>query len=332
MTNGSDVETVRRGSGRISLTLGIALIVVFEIGLFADVAFRDGALVPHQDLPGPDGVVPEIARWIAVNMTPLCWTAYLLLMDGLLAGIAAGRRARGTADTAAIRARPVRFLVCFLASIPIWLVFDGINFGFIMAWDYHGLPDNLLHRHIAYFFAFGAICPAMFLTAELLIGLRLVRLRGLVVRIGPRVQIAMMIAGLLAGLFPILVRDPIGSLTLWLAFWFLLDPINHRLGAPSLIGDWAQGRWTRTVALMLAGLICGFLWEFWNYWATAKWTYDLPFLGPAEAFTYFEMPVIGLVGFLPFALECWVMFQTVVLVLRRLGLRRVENLPDKAVL
>lgn len=332
MIRGTNADHRQKRSGRATLTLGVALIALFELAVLADVAFRNGAVVPYQGLPAPEGAIEHIARWIAGNMTPLCWTAFLLLLDGLLIRVAGRDRAPGAANSAAIRSRPLRFAICFLTSIPIWLVFDGINFGFINAWDYHGLPDNVLHRRIAYFFAFGAICPAMFLTAELLIGLRLFRLQGPVVRIGPRLRVAMMIAGLLAGLFPILVREPIGSLTLWLAFWFLLDPINHRLGAPSLIGDWAQGRWTRTLALMLAGLICGFLWEFWNYWATAKWTYDLPFLGAAESVRYFEMPVIGLLGFLPFALECWVMFQSVVLILRRIGLRRIEALPDDAIL
>jgi hypothetical protein len=78
---------------------------------------------------------------------------------------------------------------------------------------------------------------------------------------------------------------------------------------------------------MLAGLVCGLLWEFWNYWAAAKWTYNLPFLGSLEHVRYFEMPVLGLLGFLPFGPSCWVMFQLVVAIAGRLGLR-VEPLPS----
>jgi hypothetical protein len=128
--------------------------------------------------------------------------------------------------------------------------------------------------------------------------------------------------------FPMVVRDPLGTLTLWLAWIFVFDPINHRLGAPSLIGDWRAGRPGRTLALMAGGATCAFLWEFWNYWAAAKWTYHLPFLGAFEEVRYFEMPLPGLLGFAPFALECWVLFQTVVLALDRLGLRLAEPLPD----
>jgi len=63
-----------------------------------------------------------------------------------------------------------------------------------------------------------------------------------------------------------------GEGTLWLAWSFFLDPTNRRVGAPSLLADWAAGKWGRTLALMAAGATCGFLWEFWNCWAAAKWT------------------------------------------------------------
>jgi len=40
---------------------------------------------------------------------------------------------------------------------------------------------------------------------------------------------------------------------------------------------------------------------------------------------YFEMPVPGLLGFIPFGLECWVMWQTIRIPLGGL----VEPLPDE---
>ena len=126
----------------------------------------------------------------------------------------------------------------------------------------------------------------------------------------------------------LLARDPLSNFTLWTGLIYLLDPVNAKLGAPSVIRDWQHGRWGRTVALAAAGLTCGLLWEFWNYWAIAKWTYDLPFLGPMESVRYFEMPLPGLLGFIPFAGECWVMLNTIIAVLDRLGLRMAERLPD----
>ena len=41
------------------------------------------------------------------------------------------------------------------------------------------------------------------------------------------------------------------------------------------------------------------------------------------------MPWIGFLGFLPFAIECWVALNTVLVVLARLGLRVAEPLPDE---
>jgi hypothetical protein len=43
---------------------------------------------------------------------------------------------------------------------------------------------------------------------------------------------------------------------------------------------------------------------------------------------YFEMPLLGFLGFLPFAVECWVMLQLLLGLTQRLKLRLAEPLPD----
>jgi hypothetical protein len=88
--------------------------------------------------------------------------------------------------------------------------------------------------------------------------------------------------------------------------------------------DWQHGWYGRTLACFGGGLLCGFLWEFWNYWALSKWVYHLPFLGSLENYRYFEMPLMGLIGFLPFGIECWVMWQLIRIPFDGL----VEELPD----
>ncbi len=312
-----------------TLYLGLGAIAIIEALLFIDVRLRDGAIVPGDALAEPVGLLGEIARWTAVNMAALCWVAYLVALDGLLTLIAARRGRGGESDGSPIRRRPRRFLLCFLVSVPIWLFFDWINFSFIHAWDYHGLAQNLAARWTGYFFAFGAICPAMFLTAEVFRQLGLDPQRGPILVIPGPLQAGFVMLGLALLALPFALRDPLANFGLWLALCFLLDPINRRLGAPSLIADWAAGRWGRTLSLMAAGFACGLLWEFWNYWAVAKWTYSLPFLGALEEIRYFEMPVLGLSGFLPFALECWILFQTLALVARKLAPRVIEPLPDR---
>lgn len=310
-----------------TLVLGLGVILACELMLLVDVALRGGAVAPHQDVPALDGPVQVAARWAAQNVTPICWTGFLLVMDGILTWQSRHRCPAGTPSP--VRSRPARFALCFLASVPIWLVFDWINFSFMDAWRYHGLPESTVHRFIGYFLAFGAISPAMFLVAEWYQRLGLRWLPGRAISIGRRMQAAAVAAGAWMIIFPMIVQASAGTLTLWLGWFLLLDPINRWFGAPSLIADWQAGRWGRTVALGAGGATCGLLWEFWNYWATAKWTYNLPFLGPLEGYRYFEMPLLGLLGFPPFALECWVMFQSVVLVLDRLGLGLAEPLPDR---
>lgn len=313
----------------VTLFLGLGLIIGCEILLAIDVTRREAAVLKSQAevalLPTPDSALQSLARRVAIDMTPLCWVGYLLVADGLLAGF---RRRSASQPGSPLRTRPRRFAFAFVTSVGVWLFFDWVNFSFIHAWTYHGLPTNLPHEYVAKFIAFGAISPAIFLTAELYqqLGLRRVRLPAL--RIGQAWRVGAFVAGLGLLVFPFVVQQPIGCLTLWVSLIFVLDPVNAWAGAPSLLRDWQAGRWGRTVALMAGGATCGILWEFWNYWAIAKWTYDLPFLGPLESYRAFEMPWPGFVGFLPFALECWVAFQAFVVGARALGLRFVEPLPD----
>ncbi|MHC4107188.1 MAG: hypothetical protein ACYSTY_03785 [Planctomycetota bacterium] len=323
-----------------TLLLGLGTILVAEALLVVDLWMRGWATMPPAlEPPPPEGFWAVFGRWVAVNITPICWVGLLLLLDGLLE-----LTRFGAADGSPARRRPRRFLVCFLASVVIWLFFDWVNFRFIDAWQYHGLPGHIVHRYTGYFFAFGAIVPAMLLTAEVYQRLGLRRCRGGGLRIGPRVQRVLFMVGVGLIALPFVVRKPVATFGLWLGIIFLLEPLNLRLAARlgrssmrgaehdgTLIGDWQAGRWGRTLALLAAGLTCGFLWEFWNYWAAAKWTYDLPFLGALEKYRLFEMPLIGYSGFPPFALECWVAFQTIALALGNLTGRRrlIEPLPDE---
>ena len=56
---------------------------------------------------------------------------------------------------------------------------------------------------------------------------------------------------------------------------------------------------------MLAGITLGFLWEFWNYWAAVKWTYNIPYVGFLKVF---EMPILGYIGYPAFALSLYAIY------------------------
>jgi hypothetical protein len=91
----------------------------------------------------------------------------------------------------------------------------------------------------------------------------------------------------------------------WLGFIFLLDPVNDRLGEESLARGLRAGQYDRLKNLVWSGLLCGLLWEFWNYWARAKWHYTVPIM---EQVKVFEMPLPGYLGFPAFAVECFTMY------------------------
>ena len=310
-------------TGVVTLLAGAAILIVAHGLLVVDVSLREGAVVPTEPLAVPDGPLGRVARWVAVHFTATVWTGYLVLMDGVLAVMGA----RGLGGGSPVRRRPWRFIFCLAVSVPIWLWFDWTNFGFLQAWDYHGLPEGRVHRWMMDIIAFAAICPAMFLMAEVIRGLRGEGSR--TARLRVRLPVAAQLAAGAALLgFPYVVQAPLGTLTMFLAWLFLLDPVNRRLGGPSITADWGAGRWLRTGCLAGGATLCGLLWESWNYWAAAKWTYDLPFLGPLEAVRLFEMPVLGFAGYPAFGVECWVMFQTCCLLARKVApMLRLEPLP-----
>ena len=156
---------------------------------------------------------------------------------------------------------------------------------------------------------------------------------GLAVTLWKRnIYLSSFVFGLCINIWAIVIGDPVGCMTLWVGLFFLADPVSHWLGGPSIITDWREGRWGRFLALFAGGILCGLLWEFWNYWAITKWTYHLDFIGSIQQYKYFEMPWVGFLGFLPFAIECWAVLNVIIALGTKLHLRVAEPLPtDDAV-
>jgi hypothetical protein len=232
--------------------------------------------------------------------TAIAWTGYILFVDALLV------RRRGTSW---IRDHPREVLFLAIASIPLWVVFEFFNL-YIENWHYEGLPRNLFWRYVGYGWAFATIWPAVFETGELVASLRRAPHPPPPPRVRPiglsgAVAIA---AGAAMLAWPLVWPSPYLAAPVWLGFIFLLDPINARLGGESLTNDLGAGRTDRLVNLAAAGLVCGILWEFWNYWAGARWIYTVPILPEIRVF---EMPLLGYGGFPPFAVECFTMYVTV---------------------
>jgi hypothetical protein len=181
-------------------------------------------------------------------------------------------------------------------------------------------------KFLGYFFAFATIVPGMLLSGQVLLNFGVFNwARSRSWRMPRWAKWVALLAGVAMIAWPLMSANPVTNLTLWTSLVFLLDPINQKFGRPSMFRDWQNGWYGRTLAAFTGGLICGLLWEFWNYWALTKWTYHLPFLGSWEHIRYFEMPLPGLLGFIPFGMECWVMWQTMRMALDGLA----EGLPDE---
>ena len=235
--------------------------------------------------------------------TPIVWTGYILFIDALV------YRLKGRSLLMSDRRE---FLILAVISIACWWLFEFYNAPRFwnskleLWWHYHNLEPNLFLRRAGYDWAFATIFPAMFETAELFTAVLFKpRRSSLTMKFPKPLLLVMILAGVVGVVGPLVFLSEWWAPIVWLSFILLLDPINAWRGSPSITGDLSRGDWRRLWSLLAGGLICGFLWEFWNYWALAKWTYTVPYFGSIKIF---EMPVLGYLGFPPFAVECWVMY------------------------
>jgi len=238
--------------------------------------------------------------------TPIVWTGYILFVDGLVAA---------RTGESFLTTRRVQFSLVCLASVGCWWLFELYNAPRFwrggedlrgLWWQYHNLEPNLFLRRLGYDWAFATIFPALFLTSELF---RASLFRGLMgrrpFRLSEGQRHVLITAGAVSVTLPLLVVSAWLVPLVWVGYALLLEPINYRRGAPSWLREIEGGDYRTLASLLMSGLVCGFLWEFWNYWALAKWTYTVPY---GEGVKLFEMPLLGYLGFPSFALETFAMY------------------------
>lgn len=227
---------------------------------------------------------------------PFAWYGYILLVDSVVFKLK---------GHSLIVNRPKEFLLMLPWSVLVWLVFEVYNI-FIQNWRYVGLPQSFLVNLLGYTISFATVLPGIFETTDLIEALGI--FQGSSTKrwlITPKLLYLSLGIGIMSLILPFLFPKYTFPLV-WGSFVFFLDPINYWMGEKSLLRDLENGRLTKIYSLLLAGLVCGFLWEFWNYWAGSKWVYTVPFVG--DFLKVFEMPLLGFLGFPPFALECYVMY------------------------
>jgi hypothetical protein len=255
---------------------------------------------------------------VATYFTPIAWICYILLADAAVLAITGCSR---------LHDEPRRFAGVALLSIPLWLVFEAYNQR-LENWMYVGVPVNWAAGLLGYGWSFATITPGIFETADLVEAFGWFK-RARPISFSKGTELGMALFGLICLVLPLMLPRHTASYLfalVWIGFVFLLDPINHRLRLPSLLGDLSAGRRSRLYSLLISGWVCGWLWEFWNYWAAAKWHYIFPM---GQRWKIFEMPAPGYLGFLPFALECFTMYVTASWVIGRAEWPSMEQIRNR---
>jgi hypothetical protein len=304
-----------RDSFSLPAFLLLAVLIIVPALLFDDRVIRHRKTLPADPPPakrfpwwGWAGVALGLAAWVLAwtrfewfapwqrhTFTPL-WLAYILIINGLTY-----RRSGGCLLTHL----PGFFLLLFPLSAAFWWFFEWLN-RFAQNWYYAGIGQFSAGEYILFAtLSFSTVLPAVLSTTEWLevsprtaAGLdRYAIVKLARPKLAASVALAVGTLGLaLVGVWP----DYLFPL-LWVAPLAVLTAARVFLGRPTVFSRLAAGDWRRLYRLAVAGLICGFCWEMWNFFSLAKWHYDVPLVGRAHLF---EMPVLGYAGYLPFGWEC----------------------------
>ena len=231
----------------------------------------------------------------------LAWYPTILILDAA--------QARRSGEYYLIT-RP-RFALSMLGwSAVLWFFFELVNFR-VANWYYVFLPHARPLRWLGITVAFATVIPAIFLAERWLAGRS--------VWSGARWPTFTVTRRTLRGLFLTGIIFAALSLAwpklffpvIWGALTLLLEPWNYKRDPRrSLLGDLSMGRPGRLLRFLVGGMAIGFLWEMYNIESRTKWIYTVPGL---ENLKLFEMPLLGFLGFPVFALDCFVVYQSLVL-------------------
>lgn len=213
------------------------------------------------------------------------WWSYIIFLDALLTF---------KKKTFLIVNRRLPSLI--LISCGFWCIFEIINLR-IQNWFYINLPVEVYRRYAGYLLSYGTVIPAIYITKELIFTLfGEIKAKPFHIKNYPLYSISL---GILTILLTCLFPAYFFPLT-WIFFALIFDGYNYVRGHASFMKDFERGSMGNFIAAMISGLICGLLWEIWNYWSISKWIYSVPLFEDSKIF---EMPIPGYIGFLVFGLE-----------------------------
>ena len=231
--------------------------------------------------------VEPLATW----SYDLSWWSTIVLLDALVFL----RRGAST-----LVSRPRSFLGLALASACYWLLYECANVR-LANWYYAGIPPDPWTRSVGVLVSFATVLPGVLaIHAALAPRSEPARSSSELPRPSRGLRRAFTAAGWAFLVLPLLVPRVFFPL-IWGPAFLLLEPWLASRDDRSLLGRWLAGDRGPLLRMLLAGAIAGFLWESWNSSSPAKWIYTVPFFEDSKLF---EMPYLGFVGFVPFALGC----------------------------
>ena len=237
---------------------------------------------------------PWFAAW-QPHTFPLLWGAFILVANALTL------RRTGSCP---MTGRPGYFAALFPTSAAFWWCFEYLN-RFVQNWHYSGSDYPPATYFLLATLSFATVLPAVLSVRAWLASFPRVHavLRGRrlpAAALTPAAAKGALAAGgaglLLAGAAP-----NYGFPFLWLSPLVIVAAFQVREGHCPMLEAARRGAWGSLAAAVLAGLVCGFFWEMWNYYSLARWCYTVPFV---DRWHLFEMPLLGYAGYLPFGLEC----------------------------
>jgi hypothetical protein len=239
------------------------------------------------------------------------WLGYIVTADGILFA----RR-----GTSLLRSGWPKVGRLFASSAVVWWSFEAFNLR-VANWQYLQVaPVSTAQFILQATLDFSTVLPAIFVTTMVLETFVPMKRSTQSSRIGNKALFGWIAVGLVTLTLP-LVWPAIFYPLIWGCLFFIFDPINARAGRPSLLISARQKLWHPIVLLGTAGLICGFFWEMWNSLSLPKWIYSIPGIPQQRLF---EMPLLGYLGYMPFAFECFAIYTFVLMVV---GDSRGKELP-----
>ncbi len=234
------------------------------------------------------------------------WLGYSLFVDALV---------YYRKGTSLLSRSLINYILLFIISVPVWWLFELFN-TITQNWQYIGRES---FTDTEYFLlaslSFSTVIPAVFGTAELASTFKWIKN----IRAGAKLsdsritQYIFLLTGFLLILLIILLPDYFFPFV-WIAVYFIVEPINVHLKNPTLLEFTKRADWRPIISLSIGVLICGFFWEMWNYYSYPKWIYTVPLVNFMHVF---EMPLLVFIGYPTFAIELFVVYHLISGIIRK---------------